>query len=66
MGLRLAERYNVKTNFLVLHGLKKTLRESKSLSNTSSQSFLQSFLKAKKPTKVVYEKLVTIKQKNPF
>ena len=65
----LQERYNVKTNFLVLHGLKsslKSLRESRSLSTTSSLSFLQSFLKAKKPTKVVYEKLVTIKQKNPF
>ena len=65
----LQERYNVKTNFLVLHGLKsslKSLRESRSLSTTSSQSFLQSFLKAKKPTKVVYEKLVTIKQKTPF
>ena len=49
----LQERYNVKTNFLVLHGLKsslKSLRESRSLSTTSSQSFLQSFLKAKKPT----------------
>ena len=65
----LQERYNVKTNFLVLHGLKsslKSLRESRSLSTTSSQSFLQSFLKAKKPTKVVYEKLVTIKRKTPF
>ena len=65
----LHERYNVKTNFSVLHGLKssfKSLRESRSLSTTSSQSFLQSFLKAKKPTKVVYEKLVAIKQKNPF
>ena len=65
----LQERYNVKTNFLVLHGLKsflKSLRESRSLSTTSSQSFLQSFLKAKKSTKVVYEKLVTIKQKTPF
>ena len=52
----LQERYNVKTNFLVLHGLKfslKFLRESRSLSITSFQSFLQSFLKAKKPTKVV-------------
>ena len=50
----LQERYNVKTNFLVLHSLKsplKSLRESRSLSTTSSQSFLQSFLKAKKPTK---------------
>ena len=40
----LQERYNVKTNFLVLHGLKsslKSLRESWSLSTTSSQSFLQ-------------------------
>ena len=67
----LQERYNVKTNFhfLVLHGLKsflKSLRERQSLSTTSSQSFLQSFLKAKKSTKVVYEKLVTIKQKTPF
>ena len=65
----LQERYNAKTNFSVLHGLKsslKSLRESWSLSTTSSQSFLQSFLKAKKPTKVVYEKLVTIKQKTPF
>ena len=66
----LQERYNVKTNFLVLHGLKsslKSLRESRSLSTTSSQSFLQSFLKTKKPTKVVYEKPVTIiKAKNPF
>ena len=65
----LQERYNVKTNFLVLHGLKsslKSLRESRSLSTTFSQSFLQSFLKAKKPAKVVYEKLVTIKRKTPF
>ena len=65
----LQERYNVKTNFLVLHGLKsslKPLRESGSLSTTSSQSFLQSFLKAKKPTKAVYERLVTVKQKTPF
>ena len=65
----LQERYNVKTNILVLHGLKsslKSLRESRSLSTTSSQSFLQSFLKAKKPSKVVYEKLVAIKQKTPF
>ena len=65
----LQERYNVKTNFLVLHGLKsslKSLRESRSLSTTSSQSFLQSFLKAKKPTKAVYERLVTVKQKKPF
>ena len=64
----LQERYNVKTNFLVLPGLKsslKSLRGSRSLNTTSSQSFLQSFLKAKKPTRVVYEKLVTIKQKNP-
>ena len=62
----LKERYNVKTNFLVLHGLKsssKSMRQSRSLSITSSQSFLQSFLKAKKPTKVFYERLVTIKQK---
>ena len=54
----LQERYNVTTNVLVLHGLKsslKSLRESRSLSTTSSQSFLRSFLKAKKPTKVVYE-----------
>ena len=42
------------------------MRERQSLSTTSSQSFLQSFLKAKKSTKVVYEKLVTIKQKTPF
>jgi len=57
------------TVFLVLRGLKsslKSLRESRSLSTTSSQSFLQSFLKAKKPTKVAYERLVTIKQKSPF
>ena len=65
----LKERYNVKTNFLVLHGLKsslKSMRQSRSLSITSSQSFLQSFLKAKKPTKVFYERLVTIKQKTLF
>ena len=65
----LQERYNVKTNLLVLRGLKsslKSLRVSRSRSTTSSQSFLQSFLKAKKPTKVVYEKLVTIKEKTPF
>jgi len=68
----LTECYNVKANFLVLHSLKsslKSLRESRSLSNTSSQSFLQSFLQAKKSkkhTKVVYERLVTIKQKSPF
>ena len=65
----LQERYNVKTNFLVLHGLKsslKSLRESRSLSTTSSQSFLESFLKAKKPTEAVYERLVTVKQKTPF
>ena len=65
----LQERYNVKTNFLVLHGLKsslKSLRESRSLSTTSSQSFLQSFLKDKKPTKAVYERLVTVKQKPLF
>ena len=60
------ERYNVKTNFSVLRGLKsslKSLRESRTLNTTSAQSFLQSFLKAKKPTKVAYERLVTIKQK---
>ena len=46
----------------VLHGLAslKSLRESRSLSTTSYQSFLQSFLKAKKPTKAVYERLVTV------
>jgi len=27
---------------------------------------MQSFLKAKKPTKVAYERLVTTRQKNPF
>ena len=42
------------------------MRESQSLNTTSPQSFLQSFLKAKKPTKVVYERLITTKQKNPF
>ena len=65
----LQERYNVKTNFLVPHGLKsslKSLRESRSLSTTSSQNFLQSFLKAKKPSKAGYERLVTVKQKSPF
>ena len=65
----LGQRYNFKTNFLVLHGLKsslKSMRESRSLSTTSSQSFLRNFLKAKKPTKVVYERLVTVKQKNLF
>ena len=65
----LQERYNVKTNLLVVRGLKsslKSLRVSRSRSTTSSQSFLQSFLKAKKPTKVVYEKLVTISKKPLF
>ena len=53
----LQEQYNVKTNFLVFHGLKsslKSLRQSWSLSTTSSQSFLQSFLEAKKPTNAVF------------
>ena len=65
----LGQRYNVKTNFLVLHGLKSSLkstRESRSLSTTSSQSFLRNFLKAKKRTKVVYERLVIVKQKTFF
>ena len=65
----LGQRYNVKTNFLVLHGLKsslKSMRESRSLSTTSSQSFLRNFLKAKKRTKVVYERLVIVKQKTFF
>ena len=42
------------------------MRESRSLSTTSSQSFLRNFLKAKKRTKVVYERLVTVKQKTFF
>ena len=54
---------------IVFHGLKsslKSLRESRSISTTSSQSFLQRFLNAKKPTKAVSERLITIKQKKTF
>ena len=52
---------------IVIHGLKsalKSLRESRSISTTSSQSFLQRFLNAKKPTKAVSESLS--KKKNLF
>ena len=66
----LKERFNVKVNFLVLYGLQsslKSLRESNidSHSTSASQNFLERFLKAKKANRIVYEKLITTKQKCP-
>ena len=66
------ERYNIKANFLSFSGMVsslKSLRErckvSVHIKDSNYQSFIETSLKAKKPNRVVYKKLITVKQQRP-
>ena len=65
-------QYSVKTNFLSFNGLifsLKSLRErckvSVHIRDSNYQSFVKTLLKAKKPNRIVYKKLITVKQQRP-
>jgi len=67
------EKFDIKTNFLLFYGLIasiKSLRKLKknqiaSKHESCNESFFEKFKKAKKPNRIVYQKLVTSKQSFP-
>ena len=68
----LKERYDIKTNFLVYHGLVsciKSLRNAIENENEKatefSALFVENFIKAPKPNRLAYKKLVSAKQSSP-
>ena len=68
----LKERFGVKTNFLVYHGLVsciKLLRNAIENENEKitefSALFVENFIKAPKPNRLAYKKLVSAKQSSP-
>jgi len=68
----LKERFDVKTNFLVYHGLVsciKSLRNAIENENEKatefSALFVENFIKAPKPNRLAYKKLVSAKQGSP-
>ena len=67
----LKERYSIKPSFLSFLGiisaikqLFKTLKEKNSSEDSAYENFSDRFLKAKKPNKIVYKKLVDKKGNN--
>ena len=68
----LKERFDVKTNFLVYHGLAscmKLLRNAIENQNETSKifsPFVENFIKAPKSNRLAYKKLVSAKQSSPW
>ena len=65
------ERFDVKTNFLVYHGVVSCIRllrnaiEDKNEKTRNFSTFVENFIKAPKPNRLAYEKLIRTKQGNP-
>ena len=65
------ERLDVKTNFLVYHGVVSCIRllrnaiEDKNEKNRNFSTFVENFIKAPKPNRLAYEKLISGKQRSP-
>ena len=67
----LKERFNVKTNFLVYHGSESCIKllrkaiQNQNETNTNFSTFVKNFIKACKPNRLAYKKLVSAKQSSP-
>ena len=65
------QRFQIKTNFLAFHGVISGIKsltkakEDQILKNQNRNSFVDNFLKAKKPNRLAYKALVNTKQSNP-
>ena len=65
------ERFDVKTNFLVYHGVVSCIRllrnaiEDKNEKNRNFSTFVENFIKAPKPNRLAYEKLISANQRSP-
>ena len=69
----LKERLRIQTNFLSFHSLvsavkslEKTNKDHLLNGNSKFESFLETLLKSNKVNKLVYEKLVGLKQQHPY
>ena len=67
------ERYDVQTNFLTFQSVISALKALKTNNrncllsrNANFESFLSKFLKSKKANKMVYERLISLKQQFPL
>ena len=66
------ERFNVKVNFLVLHGIRSSLKSLRETSKDSQGTTIEfpklswKIPESQKATRVAYETLITIKQKSPI
>ena len=68
----LRERFNIKINYLTFHGIidairpqRKLLRGNDILADTNEDTFAVKFFQASKPNKLVYNKLISLKQTSP-
>ena len=62
----LKEHFDVKTNFLVNHGLVSCIKLlSQNETNRSFSTFVENFIKAPKSNRLAYKKLVSAKQSSP-
>ena len=64
----LKERFDVKTNFLVYHGVVsciKLLRNTIENQNEANSTFVENFIKAPKALRLAYKKLVSAKKSCP-
>ena len=67
----LKERFDVKTNFLVYHGLVSCIKllrnavENQNETNRNFSTFVENFIKAPKSNRLAYKKLVCAKQSSP-
>ena len=66
------EHFNIKINYLTFHGIiaairpqRKLLRGNDILSDTNEDNFAVKFFQASKPNKLVYNKLISLKQTSP-
>ena len=65
------ERFDVKTNFLVYHGvvscikLLRNVTENQNEKHRNFNTFVENFIKAPKPNRLAYENLVSAKQSSP-
>ena len=68
----LKERFHVKTNFLVYHGLASCMKllrnaiENQNETNKIFSPFVENFIKAPKSNRLAYKKLVSAKQSSPW
>jgi len=67
----LKEQFDVKTNFLVYHGLVSCIKlltkaiQNQNETNRNFSTFVENFMKAPKSNRLAYKKLVSAKQSSP-